>query len=254
MVVLAVDSRQAGRLGRFDTALAGLCVWLAFTFLFIWGAGVATSGELELGPGEKWVVLASKQNLQEAIDVARNYDGAKVVSSQNGWYAIVMGPSSLGSIDDFRGQYSGTAIPDDAYMAKGANFLTQMWPDSVESPSAKPDAASAVKPEKEFPRDQLRITFQSLARYKVDLSFFSQTNSNRAWPGDGKIFPLYDSEKHSFALDCQPGEKICWGAAERNNPDQGYSGYWGAGIDGTKGCSNCCLRCGADYGLRTLGD
>ena len=99
--------------------------------------------------------------------------------------------------------------------------------------------------------DQLEISFRSRHPNKVDLAFFSQDRSV-GWPGDNQVYNLYDDKVHSFTLNCQPGERICWGAAVRRKPNQGYGNFWGAGIDGKEACDRCCLTCGNLYNTEIL--
>jgi hypothetical protein len=115
-------------------------------------------------------------------------------------------------------------------------------------------AGEKAKKSKAYPADLVEITFRSLAKNKVDLVFFSQTRSNKAWPGDGNVYNLYDSEDHDFSLKCVPNEKICWGAAVRMTDGNGYGAYWGVGIEDEHGCKSCCFRCGKRQPKETLED
>lgn len=95
--------------------------------------------------------------------------------------------------------------------------------------------------------DQLQIDVRSLDQYAVELAFFS-ADGTRAWPGGDRIYPLKDSQFHSHTLNCQPGEKICYGAWRRGNSKS----YWGAGYGGREACNNCCMRCGSGPHRYTL--
>ena len=54
-------------------------------------------------------------------------------------------------------------------------------------------------------------TIRSNYDYRVQVEFFSQERK-AAWPGGGKAYSLNDSKAHAFKLNCQRGEKICYGA------------------------------------------
>ena len=63
--------------------------------------------------------------------------------------------------------------------------------------------------ERERQSTTLVVEVQSLDTYAVELSFYSQTYRNRAWPGGDQVYILSDSDVHSYRLNCRKGEKIC---------------------------------------------
>jgi hypothetical protein len=79
--------------------------------------------------------------------------------------------------------------------------------------------------------------------YRVQLEFYSQ-NSQRAWPGNGRAYPLDDYRRHVFTLSCVAGEKICYGAWPTGGDSQGT--HWGVGANNAYDCKNCCGICGRD--------
>ena len=100
--------------------------------------GAADAGALELSGGRKWVVIASRPTLSEAVEVARDYGSARVVSSDNGWFAVVLGPVTarrIGEVD------LATPLPSDAYLARGANFIETVWPETGSQGGATADRA-----------------------------------------------------------------------------------------------------------------
>jgi hypothetical protein len=97
--------------------------------------------------------------------------------------------------------------------------------------------------ERERQSTTLVVEVQSLDTYAVELSFYSQTYRNRAWPGGDQVYILSDSDVHSYRLNCRKGEKICYGAWRRGNRNS----WWGAGYGAQQGCSDCCLTCGGSY-------
>jgi hypothetical protein len=91
---------------------------------------------------------------------------------------------------------------------------------------------------------QIRSTYP----YKVQIEFYSR-NRKVAWPGSGRAYNLNDSSMHSFSLNCQFGERICYGAWDVSATQTGsqYSGrrYWGGGQNFSHpGCTECCWTCG----------
>jgi hypothetical protein len=92
-------------------------------------------------------------------------------------------------------------------------------------------------------------TVRSNYDYRVQVEFFSQ-DRKAAWPGNGKAYPLNDSKAHTFTLNCQRGEKICYGAW----PTGGGSTYWGVGANNKHTCKTCCAICGLDNPTKTLSD
>ncbi len=72
----------------------------------------------------------------------------------------------------------------------------------------------------------------------VSLEFYSQ-DRNHAWPGGGDVYVIEDWDTHTYALTCNDGEKICYGAWVNES-----SSYWGAGYEGAEACETCCAVCG----------
>lgn len=101
----------------------------AVAALFMALCAEASASNLTLAGDDRWVVIASGQDVSEAIDFAKTYANHKpsVLKSENGWYAIVLGPYRTRSINSFRSSYSGPALPSDAYLALGKNFVSTAW-------------------------------------------------------------------------------------------------------------------------------
>jgi hypothetical protein len=96
--------------------------------------------------------------------------------------------------------------------------------------------------------ESLTFRVQSHYTYAVQIEFYSQSR-NSAWPGGSQAYNLKDSEVHDFRLNCNAGEKICYGAWVSGNQRQ----YWGAGMHGRQGCSKCCFVCdGSETPVITL--
>lgn len=63
--------------------------------------------------------------------------------------------------------------------------------------------------------------------------------SERRWPGDGKVFLLEKGEKKMVPVECTAGETICYGAWVNGNDRIS----WGIGPEGDGACDNCCVSC-----------
>jgi hypothetical protein len=88
------------------------------------------------------------------------------------------------------------------------------------------------------PADSMTWHIRSDYPHVVSLEFYSQ-DRNHAWPGDGQVYVLDDSDTHSYTLSCNNGEDICFGAWVRGNSDK----YWGVGRDNAQHCTDCCYYC-----------
>lgn len=74
---------------------------------------------------------------------------------------------------------------------------------------------------------------------EIDFKFFSKTR-NWVWPGATTYWIIPpDRKQYVVKLICQRGEKVCFGAWWKANPNH----YWGVGQGGNKGCSSCCYIC-----------
>ena len=94
--------------------------------------------------------------------------------------------------------------------------------------------------------EQITWNVKSLYRYKVQIEFYSQDRKH-AWPGGNRAYNLNDYDVHSYTLNCSSGEKICYGAWDKNNPKT----YWGVGMNDRHSCEGCCYTCDGDsYSIR----
>ena len=71
--------------------------------------------------------------------------------------------------------------------------------------------------ERERQSTALVVNVNSLDAYAVELTFFSDTYRNRAWPGGNQVYILSDSAVHTYRLNCRKGGKICFGVRRRGN-------------------------------------
>ncbi|MDH3666639.1 MAG: hypothetical protein OEN23_06880 [Paracoccaceae bacterium] len=87
--------------------------------------------------------------------------------------------------------------------------------------------------------------FKSEHRDTVSVELYSQ-DRNKTWPGGGRAFRLKGGKTQRFRIECEPGERICFGAWARRDT----STFWGAGFEGHEACQRCCATCGS-RGLMT---
>jgi len=111
------------------------------------GPGKGAPVSLTLPDGQYWVVVASTQNLDEAIGIARRFSyGSKsrVVRASNGWFAVLIGPEGVrkGQGAEFLAKLRQERnIPTDAHLSRGNGLAEQVWvsPDPLELKSVKYD-------------------------------------------------------------------------------------------------------------------
>ncbi|MBL8791941.1 MAG: hypothetical protein JNM45_15730 [Rhizobiales bacterium] len=86
----------------------------------VWAASLALTGK------DRWLTVASTKDLETARAIAEVYSSerAKVVSSQSGWYAIILGPYREGSVAAITKAHAGIGtLPQDAHLSRGDRFL-----------------------------------------------------------------------------------------------------------------------------------
>jgi hypothetical protein len=76
-------------------------------------------------------------------------------------------------------------------------------------------------------------------RYDMQVEFYSESRKH-VWPGGNEVFILRHGRTQRFALNCNPGEKICYGSWRAI----GDAIHWGAGRNDREHCDNCCFVCG----------
>jgi predicted aspartyl protease/uncharacterized protein YecT (DUF1311 family) len=82
-----------------------------------------------LKPPKRWVVVASRDDLKDAVSVAQAYKGSfpntAVLKSENGRYGIVIGQFEESTLAQM---IASGRIPKDAYSSLGKRFLNVVWP------------------------------------------------------------------------------------------------------------------------------
>lgn len=74
--------------------------------------------------------------------------------------------------------------------------------------------------------------------FDVALELYGE-RPGRVWPGDGKVYLIEKGMKKSIPVECDGGERICWGAWRNGNDAISY----GAGPDKAFECARCCYIC-----------
>lgn len=97
----------------------------------------ASAQPLQQTGAMRWVVVASRQNLDEAIGIAKTYEEAKVVQSVNGWYGVVTGPRAVTNPAALKSQLvKNENFPKDLVFSKGDNYTALVWQAQRIAPSA----------------------------------------------------------------------------------------------------------------------
>ena len=90
------------------------------------------AGELALVGTARWVVLASRPDLDAAIGIARyhrwRFPSARVVRATNGWFAVVVGPENASNPRTLRERLTrGGGLPSDFIFSRGDSYVEQVW-------------------------------------------------------------------------------------------------------------------------------
>ena len=107
---------------------------------------------LQLSSPNRWVQVASRRDLNDAIAIAQTFAAQKsrVVLSQNGWYAVVLGPYAAADIGSFRKTYAGPSLPDDTWLTHGTGYLKTALPAPLGATSRLQDQPVADRSDKEI--------------------------------------------------------------------------------------------------------
>jgi S1-C subfamily serine protease len=109
-------------------------VWLLIVAAPWMGTGPASSATspFETSGNDRWIVFASRQNVDEAIGLARRFGSEFgqpiVMSTTNGWFAISVGPLSVQDPTALKKKLAGSwSTPKDAFLSKGQTFVAKVW-------------------------------------------------------------------------------------------------------------------------------
>ena len=75
--------------------------------------------------------------------------------------------------------------------------------------------------------------------YTVYYKFFDETD-NLVWPSATQAYYIDYGQTFTSTLQCNTGDKICYGASDADND---ALGYWGVGVSGLESCTDCCYSC-----------
>jgi hypothetical protein len=137
-----------GRFGMSRNVLS-LAFWLMATvsILLATAKPSSASGPLETSGDGRWIVFASRQDVDEAIGLARrfgsDFGGPTVLTTTNDWYAVAAGPIAVPDVATFKKRLSDAWwAPKDTFLTNGQTFIQKVW----ESPKS-PILASASNAE-----------------------------------------------------------------------------------------------------------
>jgi len=100
---------------------------LAVLALVAAAGGAFAAPPPSLRQGERWLVIASRQDLTDAANLARTYGrtlaGVHVVKARNGWHAVIAGPFAARTRAEVEAGLPGAVnLPSDAFLASGEGF------------------------------------------------------------------------------------------------------------------------------------
>ena len=106
-------------------------IGLSFALLAVMTAG-GQAETLSLKGNKHWLTVASTQDLDTAIGIAREFrfvdKGAKVASSDSGYYAIILGPYEGSSIQKLKKKDENIPdLPKDALLSNGDKYKEIVW-------------------------------------------------------------------------------------------------------------------------------
>lgn len=96
---------------------------------------------------------------------------------------------------------------------------------------------------------QIQYKFFQYSRWRDGDTVAGETIAGQ-WPSEGRVHVTsgLGQQSNEHNLGCTPGYGVCYGGNARNDPN---GGFWGVGIDGSKECRNCCVRCPSSDVVRT---
>ena len=123
-------------------------------------AGPSSAGSMALTDGQHWLTVASTKDKDSAIGIAGWYasERAKVVNTQSGWYAVILGPYSEPDIAAVQRAHPNIGdIPKDALLSRGDKYIDAVWEEKP-GEEARPLATYEVKKPAQFSDGKLSFT------------------------------------------------------------------------------------------------
>ena len=89
-------------------------------------------GPLETSGNGRWIVFASRQDVDEAIGLARrfgsDFGAPTVLTTTNGWYAVASGPVAVPDAARLKKRLSDAWwAPKDTFLTNGQTFIQKVW-------------------------------------------------------------------------------------------------------------------------------
>ncbi|SDR21014.1 hypothetical protein [Pseudovibrio sp. Tun.PSC04-5.I4] len=149
---------------------------------------------LSLSGSERWLVVASRQDSAQAIQIAKDHREAlqgtpfenklRVVLSKNGWFGVVIGPVPFKSIRLAKQKLS-ISLADDAYLSRGKRYVETVW-----MPKLYLYGDFESQKRHSFELEGLRIAAELVVSQTDKTDEFSKTSKIRVdgWTGDAKAF------------------------------------------------------------------
>lgn len=154
---------------------------IIFTLILYFASFCSLAGNVALPNNLRYIVIASRPTLEEAISIARLYRQTfkytDIFSSSNGWYAITIGTIDYPT-DEFRlEQYiSEGKVPSDSYFSQGNNFnevYDSIEIDRILTTNSQENQETVIADEK----NQTEITKSSTSPYPEQQSDLSNNTT-----------------------------------------------------------------------------
>jgi len=189
-------------MGRFVISLAlwraaAIGAWLVMASLS------SSAGPLETSGDGRWIVFASRQDVDEAIGLARRFGSdfgePTVLSTTNGWYAVAAGPVAVPDVAAFNKRLSDAWwAPKDTFLTRGQTFIQKVWERplppilaSASSAEKQPRVASAAGLEVriEFANGRPVVRVRSSGRDVASAAFNDDGPSNSTAASIARLDP-----------------------------------------------------------------
>ncbi|RWM12870.1 MAG: serine protease [Mesorhizobium sp.] len=214
---------------------ARLCCLPVLIALWMATISIASAQDFKAPKGEHWVAVASTQDINNAIGIARYFGrDARAVRTRNGWFAVVLEPRK-GTIQEIRKKQAWLQLPGDAFLADG-KFITEMvWAprDAVlaqttlrsERPAVVTSGRLTVVAQRRMDHDgwTAHLNGQIDGRQAFDLSYTFETAAD--YPSTLQLVHLNkNNEFPDVVFDANTGGAHCCVQTMAVTPD--LAGHW----------------------------
>lgn len=191
-------------------AVAAIFRWIVAACAIALSSGFAiAAGPFEQQGNSRWIIFASRQNVEEAIGLARIYAIAnpdnpspgttKVMSTTNGWYAVTTGPFRVQNPEALKKKLAESWFtPHDAFLSKGQTFIEQVWQSppspilaiaSTSEHASRTAAAAGVEVAITAQSKKYVISVRADGRQVSELSFENSSTANSVGAEIAKLDP-----------------------------------------------------------------